>query len=191
MGMVMVDDMIIFVKYKPVLHAFGWFSLLLMEIVRIMFDTHFLLYGKFGILDYFVFGDETIITTSLGQRLLSNLVKFGLCMNFFFTFLLMMNPIHEIVEQRLCNLSYCLRFRLVVVLVVSLVVLKDISYTRSLCESLKRCAFSEFSGVPVHLGIQLILPLIFRFDELWIQTPIVSGSYPLGRTDIPRGSNLK
>lgn len=57
-----------------------------------------LMYMMFGALGYFAFGDETndIITTNLGSGVLSGLVQMGLCINLFFTFPLMMNPVYEV-----------------------------------------------------------------------------------------------
>ncbi|KAI9127007.1 hypothetical protein K1719_001566 [Acacia pycnantha] len=59
-------------------------------------------FGAFGALGYFAFGNETkdIITTNLGLGLVSTLVQLGLCINLFFTFPLMMNPVYEVVERR-------------------------------------------------------------------------------------------
>ncbi|XP_061361419.1 amino acid transporter AVT3A-like [Gastrolobium bilobum] len=84
-----------------------------------------LLYGAFGALGYFAFGEETqgIITTNLGQGMISVLVQLGLCINLLSTFPLMMNPVYEVVERRLCNYKYCLWLRWLLVLGVSLVAL--------------------------------------------------------------------
>ncbi|CDY52806.1 BnaCnng23450D [Brassica napus] len=41
-----------------------------------------------------------IITANLGAGLISTIVQLGLCINLFFTFPLMMNPVFEIVERR-------------------------------------------------------------------------------------------
>ncbi|KAB5561324.1 hypothetical protein DKX38_006281 [Salix brachista] len=63
-----------------------------------MYGFHFLVVRRFwGVLSYFAFGEDTknIIITNLGLGLLSNLVQIGLCINLFFTFPLMMNPVYE------------------------------------------------------------------------------------------------
>ncbi|CAN6917342.1 unnamed protein product [Brassica oleracea] len=41
-----------------------------------------------------------IITANLGAGLISTIVQLGLCINLFFTFPFMMNPVFEIVERR-------------------------------------------------------------------------------------------
>ena len=46
---------------------------------------------------------KDIITTNFGQGLLSSLVQLGLCINLFFTFPLMMNPVYEVAERRFCE----------------------------------------------------------------------------------------
>ncbi|GMI88377.1 hypothetical protein like AT2G42005 [Hibiscus trionum] len=84
-----------------------------------------LMYGAFGALGYFAFGAATkdIITSNLGPGWISFLVQLGLCINLFFTFPLMMNPVYEIVERRFSGGRYCLWLRWLLVLFVSLVAL--------------------------------------------------------------------
>ncbi|PHT54798.1 Amino acid transporter ANTL3 [Capsicum baccatum] len=84
-----------------------------------------LMYGSFGVLGYFAFGEKTkeIITTNLGRGLLSTLVQIGLCINLFLTFPLMMNHVYEVIERRFCEGRYCFWLRWVVVLAVTLVAL--------------------------------------------------------------------
>lgn len=53
--------------------------------------------------------------------LLSTLVQIGLCINLFFTFPLMMNPVYEVFERRFWGGSYCLWIRWILVVVVSLI----------------------------------------------------------------------
>ncbi|KAG6474984.1 amino acid transporter AVT3C-like [Zingiber officinale] len=82
-----------------------------------------LIYGLFGALGYAAFGDETrdIITTNLGAGVLTVVVQIGLCINLFFTFPVMMNPVFEVAERWVCGKRYCWWLRWLVVLVVSLV----------------------------------------------------------------------
>ncbi|XP_034679837.1 amino acid transporter AVT3B-like [Vitis riparia] len=81
------------------------------------------MYGGFGAFGYFAFGEETkdIITTNLGQGSLSIMVQLGLCVNLFFTFPLMMNPVYEVMERRFRDGAYYLWLRWVAVLGVILV----------------------------------------------------------------------
>ncbi|RWW14272.1 hypothetical protein GW17_00021971 [Ensete ventricosum] len=82
-----------------------------------------LLYGLFGVLGYAAFGEETrdIITTNLGVGALSLLIQLGLCINLFFTFPVMMNPVFEVAERWVCGKRYCWWLRWAVVVAVSLV----------------------------------------------------------------------
>ncbi|XP_044469262.1 amino acid transporter AVT3B-like [Mangifera indica] len=152
MGVVMVEDVMIFLKKMPALKAFGDFSVfaygigvavyafegigMIMplesetrnkarfgKILGLCMAFISLLYGAFGALGYFAFGEDTkdIITTNLGAGLVSTLVQLGLCINLFFTFPLMMNPVYEVFERRFCDYRYCMWLRWLLVLVVSLV----------------------------------------------------------------------
>ncbi|CAL9077403.1 unnamed protein product [Musa acuminata var. zebrina] len=80
-------------------------------------------YGLFGVLGYAAFGEETrdIITTNLGDGVLSVLIQLGLCINLFFTFPVMMNPVFEVAERWLHGKRYCWWLRWAAVVAVSLV----------------------------------------------------------------------
>ncbi|XP_038976398.1 amino acid transporter AVT3B-like [Phoenix dactylifera] len=80
------------------------------------------MYGLFGVLGYFAFGDDTrdIITTNLGTGVVTVLVQLGLCINLFFTFPVMMNPVYEVVERWFCGKRYCAWLRWLLVAAVSL-----------------------------------------------------------------------
>ncbi|KAM7519963.1 hypothetical protein LguiB_018925 [Lonicera macranthoides] len=154
MAIVMVEDAIIFLNHKPILQAFGNFSVffyglgvsvyafegigMVLPLESEMKDKSkfgktlglsmaliSLMFGLFGALGYFAFGEETkdIITTNLGKGLVSNLVQLGLCVNLFFTFPLMMNPVYEVAERRICEGRYSLWVRWGIVLGVTLVAL--------------------------------------------------------------------
>lgn len=58
-------------------------------------------YGGFGLLGYCAFGSGTrdIITLNMGRNWVTVIVQVALCLNLFFTFPLMMNPVHEVGEQ--------------------------------------------------------------------------------------------
>ncbi|KAG5529974.1 hypothetical protein RHGRI_030367 [Rhododendron griersonianum] len=184
MGVVMVEDVMIFLqRERPVLQAFGGFSVFFYglgvsvyafegigmvlplesetkdkkafgKILGLSMGFISLMYGGFGALGYFAFGEETkdIITTNLGQGLLSNLVQLGLCVNLFFTFPLMMNPVYEVMERRFCESRYCVWMRWVVVLGVSLVALLVPNFAD----------FLSLVGSSVCIVLGFVLPSLFH-----------------------------
>lgn len=191
MGIVMVEDIAIAVKNRPALETFGGFSVLFYglgvavysfegigmvlplesetkdkakfgKVLALCMAFIALLYGGFGALGYFAFGEETkdIITTNLGQGLLSTSVQIGLCVNLFFSFPLMMNPVYEVVERRLCDSRYCLWLRWVVVLLVSVVALTVPNFAD----------FLSLVGSSVCVILSFVFPSIFHYivfkDEL-------------------------
>ncbi|XP_007043067.2 PREDICTED: amino acid transporter ANTL1 [Theobroma cacao] len=113
-----------------------------------------LMYGAFGALGYFAFGAETkdIITANLGAGWISTLVQLGLCINLFFTFPLMMNPVYEIVERRFWGGNYCLWLRWLLVLIVSLVALFVPNFAD----------FLSLVGSSVCCGLGFVLPAFFH-----------------------------
>ncbi|KAG0603923.1 hypothetical protein M758_10G130800 [Ceratodon purpureus] len=66
------------------------------------------LYLLFGFIGYLAFGDDTqdIITLNLPQDLTTQLVKVGLCIGLFFTYPVMMYPVHDIFEGKLLHSSW-------------------------------------------------------------------------------------
>ncbi|KAF8410640.1 hypothetical protein HHK36_003172 [Tetracentron sinense] len=183
MGVVMVEDVLIYLKQRPVLEAFGGLSVFFYglgvavyafegigmvlplesetkdkskfgKILGSSMAFISLMYGGFGALGYFAFGEETkdIITTNLGQGLLSNFVQLGLCVNLFFTFPLMMNPVYEVFERRFCEGRYCLWLRWVVVLGVSLVALSVPNFAD----------FLSLVGSSVCCILGFVLPALFH-----------------------------
>ncbi|KDP36671.1 hypothetical protein JCGZ_07889 [Jatropha curcas] len=183
MGIVIVEDVLTMIKNRPLVNAFGGLSIFFygmgvsvyaFEGVGMVLPLESetkdkdkfgrtlglsmtfisLLYGSFGLLGYFAFGDETkdIITANLGAGLLSTLVQLGLCINLFFTFPLMMNPVYEIVERRLCGGHYSLWLRFILVLAVSLVALLVPNFAD----------FMSLVGSSVCCGLGFILPSLFH-----------------------------
>ncbi|XWS63195.1 hypothetical protein CRYUN_Cryun06bG0075000 [Craigia yunnanensis] len=123
-----------------------------------------LMYGAFGALGYFAFGAETkdIITANLGAGWVSTLVQLGLCVNLFFTFPLMMNPVYEIVERRFWGGNYCLWLRWLLVFIVSSVALFVPNFAD----------FLSLVGSSVCCGLGFVLPalfhlLVFKEDLGW------------------------
>ncbi|KAL3681691.1 hypothetical protein R1sor_024647 [Riccia sorocarpa] len=76
-------------------------------------------YTTFAILGYLAFGDTTrdIVTLNLGDTWMTAVVKVALCIGLFFTFPVMMHPVHEVFERRIMgNDSYVIRaFTIIVV----------------------------------------------------------------------------
>ncbi|KAK7262771.1 hypothetical protein RJT34_30351 [Clitoria ternatea] len=127
---------------------FGWVLGVGMMVISV-------LYAAFGALGYFAFGEETqgIITINLGQGMVSALVQFGLCINLFITFPLMMNPVYEVVERRLCDSKYCLWLRWLLVLEVSLVALLVPNFAD----------FLSLVGSSVCVILSFVLPALFHY----------------------------
>ncbi|MQM10466.1 hypothetical protein Taro_043360 [Colocasia esculenta] len=154
MGVVMVEDVALYLQRQPPLRAFGGLSVVFYGLgvavyafegigmvlpleseaadkakfgrtLGISMGIISLMYALFGVLGYFAFGEDTrdIITTNLGKGLLTELVQLGLCINLFFTFPLMMNPVHEVVERTFAGKRFCLWLRWALVLGVTLVAL--------------------------------------------------------------------
>ncbi|ESQ45983.1 hypothetical protein EUTSA_v10000183mg [Eutrema salsugineum] len=136
-----------------------------------------LLYGAFGVLGYMAFGEETmdIITANLGPGLVSILVQLGLCINLFFTFPLMMNPVYEIVERRFWSGMYCVWLRWLLVLAVTLVALLVPNFAD----------FLSLVGSSVCCALGFVLPALFHLmvfkDEIgWKQRALDVGIVLLG-----------
>lgn len=183
MGVVMVEDVLIFLKQRPALRAFGGFSVFFYglgvavyafegigmvlpleseakdkakfgKVLALSMAFISVMYGGFGALGYFAFGEETkdIITTNLGQGPLSILVQLGLCVNLFFTFPLMMNPVYEVMERRFRDGAYCLWLRWVAVLGVILVALMVPNFAD----------FLSLVGSSVCCVLAFVLPSLFH-----------------------------
>ncbi|XP_014506197.1 amino acid transporter AVT3B-like [Vigna radiata var. radiata] len=114
-----------------------------------------LLFATFAGLGYFAFGDETqgVITRNLGAGMISGLVQLGLCINLFFTFPLMMNPVYELVERRLYDSKYCLWLRWLLVLAVSLVAIFVPNFAD----------FLSLVGSSVCVILSFVLPATFHY----------------------------
>ncbi|KAF5443706.1 hypothetical protein F2P56_036241 [Juglans regia] len=183
MGVVMVEDVLVFLKQMPALKAFGGLSVFFYgmgvavysfegigmvlplesemkdkdkfgRILALTMAFIFLLYGGFGALGYFAFGEETqdMITANLGAGLVSTLVKLGLCVNLFFTLPIMMNPVYEIVERRFWDGAYCLWLRWFLVFLVSLVALLVPNFAD----------FLSLVGSGVCCALGFVLPALFH-----------------------------
>lgn len=183
MGVVMIEDVFIFFKNRPSVEAVGSLSMFFYglgvavyafegvgmvlpiesetqerekfgKVLALAMASISLMYGGFGALGYFAFGEDTkdIITANLGTGLVSFLVQLGLCVNLFFTFPLMMNPVYEVVERRLYNGRYCLWLRWLLVLTVILVALLVPNFTD----------FLSLVGSSVCCGLGFVLPALFH-----------------------------
>eukprot|EP00245_Coleochaete_scutata_P002568 TRINITY_DN13484_c0_g1_i1.p1 TRINITY_DN13484_c0_g1~~TRINITY_DN13484_c0_g1_i1.p1 ORF type:complete len:258 (+),score=36.83 TRINITY_DN13484_c0_g1_i1:1-774(+) len=72
-------------------------------VLGISFFCITILYISFGIIGYLAFGDATkeIITLNMRNGWSTVAVKIALCIGLFFTFPVMMHPVHEIFERRI------------------------------------------------------------------------------------------
>lgn len=196
----MVEDLVIFLDQRPALQAFGGLSVFFYglgvavyafegigmilpleseakdrdkfgKVLGLCMAFIALLYGAFGVLGYFAFGEETrdIITTNFGRGVVSTLVQLGLCVNLFFTLPLMMNPVYEVVERRFCGSSYCLWLRWAMVLGVSLVALFVPNFAD----------FLSLVGSSVCVVLGFVLPALFHLmvfkQELGWQGVLLDG----------------
>lgn len=193
MGVVMVEDVMVFLKERPALEAFGGFSVLFYgigvavyafegigmvlplesetadkqnfgKVLGISMAFISFMYGSFGALGYFAFGQATkdIITTNLGKGIISALVQIGLCINLFFTFPLMMNPVHEVFERRIWGGRFCLWLRWLVVFAVCLVALTVPNFAD----------FLSLVGSSVCIALGFVFPalfhlIVFKDDMSW------------------------
>ncbi|XP_061997726.1 amino acid transporter AVT3B-like [Rosa rugosa] len=201
MGVVMVEDVMIFLQNRPALQAFGGFSVFFYglgvavyafegigmilpleseardkdkfgKVLALVMAFIALLYGSFGVLGYFAFGEETkdIITTNFGQGLVSTLVQLGLCINLFFTLPLMMHPVFEVVERRFWDGGYCLWLRWVMVFGVCLVALTVPNFAD----------FLSLVGSSVCVALGFVFPALFHLmvfkEELGCHGMVLDGT---------------
>ncbi|KAH0465337.1 hypothetical protein IEQ34_005440 [Dendrobium chrysotoxum] len=117
------------------------------------------IYVAFGALGYAAFGAEThdIITTNLSGGAVAVAVQVGLCINLFFTFPVMMNPVYEVVERLACGKRYCVWLRWAVVTAVSLVALLVPNFTD----------FLSLVGSSVCCVLGFVLPASFHLRVFW------------------------
>ncbi|KAJ0468616.1 putative amino acid transporter, transmembrane domain-containing protein [Helianthus annuus] len=202
MGIVMVEDVMIYLNARPVLQAFGGFSVFFYgigvavyafegigmvlplesetedknkfgRVLGITIGFIAVMFACFGVLGYFAFGDETkdIITTNLGAGWLSSVVQLGLCLNLFFTFPLMMNPVYEVFERMFCEGRYSLWVRWGLVLVVSLVALFVPNFAD----------FLSLVGSSVCIVLGFVLPALFHLmvhkDEVGVLGWVKDGAF--------------
>ncbi|TMW90041.1 hypothetical protein EJD97_016260 [Solanum chilense] len=208
LGVVMVEDVLIYLKNRPSLEMFGGFSVFFYGLVVAVFafegmglvlplesETRdknkfgkilglsvafvAILYGAFGALGYFAFGEETkdIITTNFRQGSVSSLVQLGLCINLFLAFPLMMNPVYEVMERRFCEGRYCLCLRWLVVLTVCFVSLTVPNFAD----------FMSLVGRSVSVVLGFVLPAFFHLivfkDELgWYSLALDAAFIVMGTT---------
>lgn len=183
MGVVMVEDVLLYLQRQPALQAFTSISVVFygLGVAVYAFEgigmvlpleseaadkSKFgrtlglsmllisIMYGLFGVLGYAAFGPDTrdIITTNLGSGLATTLVQLGLCINLFFTFPLMMNPVHEVFERRLAGKRFSLWIRWAAVLVVALVALSVPNFAD----------FLSLVGSSVCCTLGFVLPALFH-----------------------------
>ncbi|KAG8368007.1 hypothetical protein BUALT_Bualt15G0000500 [Buddleja alternifolia] len=206
MGVVMVQDVLIFTRQMPVVEAFGTISTFFYGLGVAVYSFEGVgmalplesemkdkskfgkilgltmlfiasMYGGFGAMGYFAFGNNTkdIITANMGKGLLSTFVQLGLCINLFFTFPLMMNPVYEVFERRFWDGKYCLWIRWMLVLLVSLVALFVPNFAD----------FLSLVGSSICCALGFVLPALFHYltfkDEMsWKRASADLGMIVLG-----------
>ncbi|XP_071703689.1 amino acid transporter AVT3B-like [Rutidosis leptorrhynchoides] len=184
MSVVMVEDVMVMLKNTMNVRAFGSFSMFCYGLGVALFSFEGVgmalpleseakdkkkfgsilywammfiatMYGLFGVLGYFAFGENTrdIVTANMGKGLLSCLVQLGLCVNLFFTFPLMMHPVYEVMERRYWEGRYCLWMRWALVMMVSLVALFVPNFTD----------FLSLVGSSTCCILGLVLPALFHY----------------------------
>ncbi|PKA60095.1 Lysine histidine transporter-like 1 [Apostasia shenzhenica] len=137
---------------------FGWTLGLSMGFIS-------LLYAAFGVFGYAAFGEDTadIITTNLGTGVIPIAVQIGLCVNLFFTFPIMMNPVYEVAERWACGKRYCIWLRWATVAMVSLLALLVPNFTD----------FLSLVGSSICCILGFVLPAAFHLkvygsEMVWI-----------------------
>ncbi|CAM8920659.1 unnamed protein product [Rhodiola kirilowii] len=198
MGMVMVEDVSVFLQTKSPVHPYGDLSTFLYgvgvavyafegigmvlplesemkkkqsfgTILALSMSFITLMYASFGLLGYFAFGENTkdIITANLGKGLISSSVQLGLCVNLFFTFPLMMNPVYEVVERRFSRGRYCLGLRWGLVTGVSLVAVLIPNFAD----------FLSLVGSSFGCALAFVLPALFHMMVFWEEVGVMGLAY--------------
>ncbi|MCO5560401.1 hypothetical protein L7F22_014016 [Adiantum nelumboides] len=112
------------------------------------------LYISFGLLGYLAFGDETldIVTLNLGLGWKTAAVKIGLCIGLFFTFAVMMFPVHEVMEKRVLRGRSSMLLRASIVLVAALCAVAVPHFA----------VFLSLVGNSVCCGLAFVVPAVFH-----------------------------
>lgn len=184
MSIVMVEDVLQYLKNTPYLETFTGFSMIpygigvaiyafegigmvvpleveadkkhkFGQILGLAIFFIALTYGGFGLLGYWAFGSGTrdIITLNMGRNWVTFLVQLALCLNLFFTFPLMMNPVHEVVESRFNGGQYSFLLRSLSVLLTTIVALLVPNFAD----------FLSLVGSSVCCALGFVLPAAFHF----------------------------
>jgi len=184
MLMVMVEDVLQYMKNIPSLEAFTGFSTIpygigvaiyafegvgmvvpleaeadkkhkFGRILGLALFCIALTYGGFGLLGYCAFGSGTkdIITLNMGRNWVTILVQLALCLNLFFTFPLMMNPVHEVVESRFNGGQYSFVARSLSVFLTTIFALFVPNFAD----------FLSLVGSSVCCALGFVLPAAFHF----------------------------
>ncbi|KAJ8545128.1 hypothetical protein K7X08_017711 [Anisodus acutangulus] len=156
LGVVMVEDVMIYIKNRPSLEMFGGFSVFL-------YGVGVAVYAFEGMGMVLPLESETRDKDKFGEILGSSVAFVALLyggFDLFLAFPLMMNPVYEVMERRFCEGRYCLWLRWLVVLIVSFVALTVPNFAD----------FMSLVGSSVCVVLGFVLPALFPLiafkDEL-------------------------
>uniref|UniRef100_A0A3Q7F891 Amino acid transporter transmembrane domain-containing protein n=1 Tax=Solanum lycopersicum TaxID=4081 RepID=A0A3Q7F891_SOLLC len=204
LGVVMVEDVLIYLKNRPSLEMFGGFNVFFYglgvavfafegmglvlplesetrdknkfgKILGLSVAFVAILYGAFGALGYFASGEETKdIITVIFNR--DRLAAWSLHKPLL-GFPLMMNPVYEVMERRFCEGRYCLWLIWLMVLTVCFVSLTVPNFAD----------FMSLVGSSVSVVLGFVLPAFFHLivfkDELgWYSLAIDAAFIVMGTT---------
>lgn len=118
-----------------------------------------IIYGGFGAFGYIAFGSATrdIVTLNLGKNWITDFVQIGLCLNLFFTFPLMMNPVYEVLEGRFSRGEFSFILRSVTIFSITIVSILVPSFAD----------FLSLIGSSIGCILGFIFPALFHLHACW------------------------
>lgn len=118
-----------------------------------------LIYGGFGAFGYIAFGSATrdIVTLNLGKSWITDFVQIALCLNLFFTFPLMMNPVYEVLEGRFSRGEFSFMIRSLAIFSITIVSILVPSFAD----------FLSLIGSSIGCILGFIFPALFHLHACW------------------------